>query len=307
MGDFLFLICDNQENGMNSKRDYFYLPVGQKEFSWGLYLTDVGHNIVRPYEQHPAREHPPSYQFQSSKGRILSEYQIILITGGEGYFSSGEIRNQRVTQGDVLMLFPGIWHTYSPSSKIGWEDYWIGLNGSWISAICERCLFQPNRPIIHTSKHKEIQATIAELLDDVRKNGAVNKPDYIVSITKILTLLSEEPAEQEPDFNSGKEGIVHEATRVIWEWSYRTLTVNDVAKSVQVNRRTLERYFRDICGASIHDEIIRCRLVRAELLLKKTHVPIHRIATMVGFSSHQQMCLHFIKYFKCTPAKVRKS
>ncbi|MDO5579795.1 MAG: AraC family transcriptional regulator [Planctomycetia bacterium] len=292
---------------MTDLRNYFYLPVGEREFNWGLYLTVVGHNLVRPHEQYPHREHPSSYQFKSSEGRILSEYQIILLTGGEGTFSSGEIQNAKVSAGDVLLIFPGVWHTYSPDPDTGWEDYWIGLNGSWITALCERSILQTSKPIYRPLEYKEIRSTFAELLNTVRSNGAINSPSYIVSIAKILTLLAEQPQEQELVFSSGKEKIVHEAVRVIWEWSYRTLTVNDIADSIQINRRTLERYFREVNGISIHDEIIRCRLIRAQQLLKKTRIPIHRIANMAGFSSHQQMCAHFAVHFRCTPETMRNS
>lgn len=306
-GNFIFYDKKRKNNAMNDQSNYFYLPVGEREFNWGLYLTVIGHNLVRPFEQFPRREHPSSYQFQSSEGRVLSEYQIILLTGGEGYYSCGEIKNAKVSAGDVLLIFPGVWHTYAPCPETGWEDYWIGLNGSWISAICERNLFHSSKPIIHPLKYDEIRTTIADLLDHVRKNGAINTPSYIISITRILTLLAEDTIEQEPTFKSGKEKIVHEAVRVIWEWSYRTLTVNDIADSIQINRRTLERYFREVCGISIHDEIIRCRLIRAQQLLRKTRVPIHQVANMAGFSSHQQMCAHFAAHFHCSPEKMRTS
>ncbi len=288
-------------------KNSYYLPVGENEFNWGLYLTIAGYSKVLPYENFPNKNHPAVYQFQSAEGRILSEYQIILIIGGEGSFSSGSFIDARVSQGDVIMLFPGVWHTYSPSRKLGWEDYWVGLNGSWLTAICKRNLFTPEKPLFHLDESSFIQMknTFAELFDSVKKNSAVNSPDYIVSTMKILTLLNKESKVQIPSFVNGKEKIVQEAVRVIWQWSYRRLTVEDIARSVQINRRTLERYFRDVLGASVHDEIIRCRLVRAQQLLKNTQVPVQQIAGMTGFSSYQQMCFHFARLLNSTPKNIR--
>ncbi|WP_449436448.1 AraC family ligand binding domain-containing protein [Pedobacter steynii] len=31
----------------------------------------------------------------------------------------------------MFLLFPGVWHRYKPHPKYGWEEYWVGFNGTY--------------------------------------------------------------------------------------------------------------------------------------------------------------------------------
>ncbi len=66
------------------KHSYKYFPVSETQRKWGLYATCAGHNRTEPLAQFPSRAHPDEYFFTWEKGRILGEWQIILLEGGRG-------------------------------------------------------------------------------------------------------------------------------------------------------------------------------------------------------------------------------
>lgn len=63
-------------------------------------------------------------------------------------------------------------------------------------------------------------------------------------------------------------------------------TIDAVAAAAALNRRTLERRFRALLGRSIHDELRRVRVARAqELLAQDVWLPVAAVAVAVGLSS----------------------
>lgn len=69
---------------------------------WGLAISSVGRQSIAENEVYPPQEHSMRYLFNTQKGRILNEYQLLYITKGKGVFSS---KNS------------GIWHFFTVFKK----------------------------------------------------------------------------------------------------------------------------------------------------------------------------------------------
>ena len=101
---------------MSEKSDNFftYLPISENNMRWDLYLTGVGLATVQANEEYPPKGHPEMYNFKWETGRVLPEYQILLIAEGQGTFESAKTGEITVNTGNIILLFPGIWHRYRP-------------------------------------------------------------------------------------------------------------------------------------------------------------------------------------------------
>ena len=80
----------------------------------------------------------------------------------------------------------------------------------------------------------------------------------------------------------------------------------DVAKGLNVSRRTLERRFAEILGRSVRDRIQQFRLEQAEELLIYTNDSVERIAEASGFGNLKQMLRAFMKSQGISPGNFRK-
>src|ERR1043165_3200892 len=108
------------------KNYFIYLPDTLRDSPWGCTVTSVGYTKVPIGSDYPPQRHPDDHHFTWSRGRILQAHQILLISEGGGNFeSSRPKRKERVAAGDVMVLFPGVWHRYAPDRKIGWVENWI--------------------------------------------------------------------------------------------------------------------------------------------------------------------------------------
>ena len=287
------------------KKFHDYLPVGEQEIDWGLYVTVAGYNRVLPKEPFPSGNHPLSYHFDSATGgRYLHEYQLAYITNGQGTFSSAKTGTIELSSGMAFMLFPDVWHKYSPDHDTGWEDYWVGFSGSYVYELCRRNVISPNNPIFQPTKRKAIIQVFQGLLDAIHLEPMNNSMQYSAKVLEIIALVVEKPMEIKEE-RRGKEKIIEDAVQMIWGWSYRVLSVTDIAHQLGIQRRTLERYFREIRGTTVLEEIMQCRLSRARRLLEQTRVPISQVACMAGFSTAQQMRRNFQLFYGKTPENFR--
>jgi len=51
-----------------------YLPVTDHDERWGIVCTTAGYQNVPPGSPYPLTQHPDSYSFTRSRGRVLGEY-----------------------------------------------------------------------------------------------------------------------------------------------------------------------------------------------------------------------------------------
>ena len=116
---------------------------------------------------------------------------------------------------------------------------------------------------------------------------------------QVVTRLSSDVAGQ-------GDALIRQAIRYIRDNYQYQIGAGDVAKALDVSRRTLERRFATTLGRSIHDQIHFFRMEQARELLIVTNDPVERIAQMTGFGNLKQMLRSFLKFENQTPTQFRK-
>lgn len=113
-------------------------------------------------------------------------------------------------------------------------------------------------------------------------------------------------ARQSTDVLAIDDRDVAEAVRFIRQHACEPLGVDDVAEHVSLSRSVLKRRFRKFLGRSVHDEIVRIRIKRAEELLAQTDMPISLIAEKTGFHHQEYLGVVFKARKGKTPARFRR-
>ncbi len=85
----------------------------------------------------------------------------------------------------------------------------------------------------------------------------------------------------------------------------RGITVREIADQLEVSPRTLELLFRDEIGTPPTAEIHRLRFAEASRLLKRTTMPMGRIAAVVGFADATAFSRFFRKFAGVSPREHR--
>jgi hypothetical protein len=107
-----------------------YFSVSSFDRAWGLFVTSAGHTITKPGAPYPPDQHPPEYQFDWSKGRVLDQFLLMMIGAGQGILETRHAQSINLVSGDMVLLQPGVLHRYRPDTNTGWEEYWVCFSGS---------------------------------------------------------------------------------------------------------------------------------------------------------------------------------
>jgi LacI family transcriptional regulator len=140
----------------------------------------------------------------------------------------------------------------------------------------------------------------AEVLDRLMRRSKRIPPKIIISASHVVTRRSTDSVAIENQH-------LARSLRFIRDHARESVRVDDVAKSVGISRRALERLFRREMGFSILDEIRRARTDQIARSLLETHLSVRQIADSLGFEDAQ----HFARYFraakKMSPSAYRKT
>ncbi len=306
---------DYINNGEIGDNYFAYLPINQNNIRWDVYLTGVGMASIPAGSVYPPEGHPGIYNFSWDMGRILPEYQILLIAEGEGVFESGKTQATAVRTGDVILLFPGLWHRYRPSKDSGWREYWLSWNGEQLYRLLKKGVLSPKRAVLSIKRKEEMVTVFEKILSYVKAHPAENSNLLSAYAMEALALAMEAVAPQPvrcehavpaEDVHSVDDPIVFNAVQAIWNHSYRDFRVDDIVRQMPVTRRTLERKFMQAMGHSIGTEIMRCRVERARHLLVSTSLPVKHIALAVGFSNTDWMRKVFLRELGVAPSQYRR-
>lgn len=299
--------------GPKRESDFFhYLPVTDRDMRLGLYVTGAGRSRIRPNTPYPAPGHPDLYDFTWAEGRVLPEFQVILITRGHGEFESRETGRIPIGHNTLILLFPDIWHRYRPSRRTGWEERWVSLNGEFAHRMRDLDLIAPARPVRRLPSANNLSSAFDRTLDRIHDDPARQSPLVLVGAIELLALAAEFAAPvpdsvRPPAPRYGvTDPLVGSAVELIWTHSHRHLSVPQIAAQLGTPRRTLERRARAALGRTVLDEIHRCRLARAKRLLQETNLPVKTVAYLSGFRDGERLRLLLRRAEAASPAQYRE-
>jgi AraC-like DNA-binding protein len=293
---------------------YHYLPVNDDAMRWGIYVTGAGRGHIPARGSYPPEGHPSLYQFDWKRGRTLPEFQLILITDGQGEFTSQATQGTPVEPNTLITLFPGVWHSYRPDPSTGWQERWISLNGETIHRLMDQGLIHPAKSVQPVKDVETLTRVFDGLLSRIHTDPQENS---ILLSLRAMNLMAEglEQTLDEPLPSAAQasnlprhasDTLIAQAMDLIWTHSHRPLSVDQVVAQLPATRRTLERRFATEHGHSILEEINTCRLSRARRLLRETDLPVKSVAPLAGFTSRERMRIAFQNHENCSPDQYRR-
>ena len=281
------------------------LPLDDRLFQAPFYVTHAGLEKVNPLESYPRSGHSPYYAFKWESGRVLGEFCLSLITSGKGELETNKGR-QTLTAGDAFLYQPGEWHRHRPVEAIGWVNIWINFNGSLPHQWLRDGSFQLNNNVIKVGSPRLFEQQFRRLVKSVDAAGTRNSLQFSWQAIGLLShFLTDMTSTDWTKAARSGDQIVDEAMDFIWTQSHNQIGVPEIASHTGVNRRTLERRFKSVTGSSLLNEIQRCRISRAALLLRETDESIKTIVIRAGFPSYQRLLHAFQQHFRQSPENYR--
>lgn len=282
-----------------------YLIASERDAEWGLTVSTVGWEEITPGETYPTKGHADGYYFDLTKGRELSEYQLLYQPEGEGIFRSAHVPETRIKAGDFFLLFPGEWHTYHPLVDKGWRSFWIGFKGKNIDDRVKAGFLSPEHPIYHVGYSNEV----LHLYEDAYR-VAVEEAAYVQQtlagfVNHLIGLMYSLQRNIILSKNSAQVDMINRARQRIRESLESNLTIQEIADELGTSYSSFRKLFKEFTGVAPAMYQQDLRLQRAKELLSTTDESIKRIAYRLNFDSPDYFSSKFKIKTGVTPSAFR--
>jgi AraC family transcriptional regulator len=164
----------------------------------------------------------------------------------------------------------------------------------------------------HFAKSDPLIAQIGSALAAQMKTDSNATSLYINSAAHLLAIhLLKFYGTKQPVFQEYGDGLSQSRLKQVIEYIRanidRDLSLENLAELVQMSTFYFARLFKQSTGYTPHQYIIRCRIDRAEFLLRQGTLSIVEICQQVGFQSQSHFTQLFRKYKGITPKKYREN
>ena len=282
---------------------YRYFPVTAAQKGWGLYVTCAGRHTVAPGDAFPSPVHPDEYFFSWERGRVLHEWQLILLEAGEGpvEFRHGTFAAK---PGSLIVLPPGAWHRYRPDPRTGWTTDWIGFGGDFADRLAAGAGFGRDGAVWSLDARNGVRPVFAATVADLLASAESRPFAATASVPTLLAALAEAvPVGKE---SRPKRERTVRAQAFINDHLAEVVDFESLARSLGLSYRAFRYLFRKEVGVSPLQYQLERRLVRAKNLLASTDLPVKDIADALGFSSTWYFSHFFRKHAHLSPAAYRR-
>jgi len=281
-----------------------YFPVSVRDRKWGWYVTTAGEMRILPGQTYPPSGHPKGFNFDWTKGRVLEAHALVYISRGRGSFESRQSPRQRIEAGQVMFLFPGVWHRFRPDNDSGWHEHWLGFDGDVARRWVEHQFFSARTPVFKPGQEEKWLTLFTELIAVIKLNRPALQQVMAGFTAQMLGLLySGQQAER-----AGDDQVLLIVQRAISRMQAEiegSLNMQALARELNVSYSSFRHTFQQHTGSSPHQYLLELRLVRARNLLAQTGLSVKEVAKQAGFDDEHYFCRFFKMKTGSTPGQWR--
>lgn len=285
--------------------DFKYLITNEKDKRFGLYVNAVGFQAINAGSAYPPRNHPEEYYFTTQKGRTLHEYQLVYITKGKGTFSSESTPEQEVSKGQLLVLFPDEWHTYAPSTKTGWNEYYIGFEGEIANMLMRENFLTKEKQVLDIGINEELVSLFRRALEIAEADRTASQ-QYLSGIAMhiigCLLSITQNKLYEEMDNAAQK---IESAKIIMQENISKEIDAEELSAKLGLSYSWFRKVFKEYTGYSPAKYFQELKLRKAKQMLIESPLTIKEICYELNYTSAEHFFTVFKKQTGYTPTEYR--
>lgn len=290
---------------LNLMKPIKYIAQNERDELWGLTVCSVGYQKILPGETYPPDTHNSEYMFTIEKGRVLSEYQLLYIVDGQGTAVTSTSGRHLLRQGDMLLIFPGEWHTYAPDPSTGWKEYWIGFNGANIDNRVSSGFFSKEEPVYNVGYNETVVNLYMDALQAAKRQEKYFQQLLAGIVNHLLGLMFMFSSNRKSRDNVNLP-LISNARAYMQEYVEGFIEMPDVAKYLNISYSTFRHIFKKYTGLAPSQYYINLKIHRAKELLRSTSASIKEISIILHFDTPEYFTTLFRKKTGMTPTQFRE-
>lgn len=282
-----------------------YIAQTERDEEWGLTVCSVGYQKIMPNEEYPPMTHNLEYIFTPEKGRVINEYQLLYIAEGRGTLTTASAGRYSINEGDIFLIFPGEWHTYSPNPETGWKEYWIGFKGINIDSRVSAGFFSKHSPIYRVGYNDTLISLFKEAIQ-VAKKQEKHFQQLLAGIVNYMLGLAFSIDSNKKLKNSMNLELVNRARAFMQENIETNIEMPEIADHLIISYSSFRHIFKQYTGIAPSQYYLNLKIQRAKDMLKSSSASIKEISYILHFDTPEYFTKLFKKKTGLTPSQFRE-
>lgn len=291
---------NHQESGV----EYKYLLVNDRDRKFGISVNTVGFQTIPQDSPYPLSDHPSGYYFNTLKGRILHEYQLVYITQGKGELSFVKGEKIELTKGRIFFIFPGQWHSYKPQKSTGWTEHYIGFQGSVIDNIVEHSFLSKDCQLFEVGFNEELVSLFNRAIEIAEQDNAGSQQMLGGLVAHMLGLILSISQNKMFELNEVSQKI-EQAKIIMNENVFNNIEPEMLAEQLNISYSWFRKVFKDYTGYAPAKYFQELKIRKAKQLLISTSHTVKEISYMLDYHSTEHFFSLFKKVTGFTPLEYR--
>jgi AraC-like DNA-binding protein len=270
-----------------------------------MYVASVGHSRIPKGHVYPPTQHPADHHFTWSQGRVLTAPTLVYVTRGRGVFESAASGSLTVDGGSLFVVFPGVWHRYSPDPATGWDEHWVEFGGDCAQRFLAHEALRPSSPVLNIGLDGRLVDLFDSMIACVREE-AYGFEYQLAALALEILALAIAAAGRQRFANDAVGAVVSRAKCILIENLITNVDLPALARELDVSYTWFRKVFKQYTGFSPRQFQLHHRIHRASQLLAGTNLPVGEIAQRLGFQSVYYFSELFKRRQACSPQAYRK-
>jgi len=231
-------------------------------------------------------------------------YIMFFVNEGRGSMTSRQATH-KVEAGQGFVVFPGVDTRIQSHYKETMNVTWVAFSGYLVDRYLSRANLSVYEPVFTDNEQKEGRAFFENLLAAAQRFP--NRYCRIMAqLYGLIGFLIDNAGDITKQETTMPEFYLMRALDFIDRNYHENITVEDIAASIGVSRKTLNSAFSSLTGFSPKDYLIYYRVSKAVDLLRDQNLSIEVISASVGYNDQFYFSKQFKKNVGLTPSECRK-
>lgn len=215
-------------------------------------------------------------------------------------------RERKVTAGDVIVLFPGLQHSYHRVDLTEiWSECFIEFRGEIFVALERDGVISRSSPILSPGLQEALIAESDAIIRDYQSAGPGD--EALFAARAHLLLIRCVDAHKHTAQSPNSRSFLTAACARLQEALDRDLEIPELARSFGMSDRAFRRRFAELAGmAPTHYRLLQ-RIAVGRALLTDTELPVGEVAEKLGYCDVQFFSRQFKQITGMTPSYFRRS
>lgn len=273
------------ENGVKPSSELFFASPSNQAKNLFFYVTCTGKYKYEDTYQLNRENYNSFLLMHVMKGSVKIEYENVSFLA---------------RMGETVLIDCHKPHSYSSMGDL--DTIWFHFDGANSKALHQE-LSILYHSIIVTKNSSEIVNRIHRIYDIYKSGKKTSEAIQSALIARILGEFFQIPSKEATD----KDSLIHRVTNHIEENYEQDLTIQDLSQIAGLSEYYFSRLFKKQTGYTLHEYIIKTRVINAKILLKSTNLSLREIAYQCGFTNESSFSNTFKKNTDMTPAVFRNT